>query len=440
MKPALLLCSLTLFAGTILHSQTGKYFIAVGEKCKTAKVFIDGRILDYCGNDITVSWTGGCSETFADGSGKLTVISKVPNRVFTLEYEGVLKKGKKQGNGTLQFFQSYPAFNPAYSYRGSFKNDEFDGYGEFSSHVAYPPAQGDIENGTDISVTYRLDKAAWRTDLFFYEYKGYFANGKIADSEKGSGKTKRLKWLADEVEYTGSVKNGRPNGPGKAVEATIVSLPNAQSYLSVSGNFANGMVNGYGKETGRYFEYEGEFVNSTRQGKGKMTIYGFNSWFDAQKDKTLKEGRYISYILDGNFTNGYADGFFTIYYQNSAAYKYTGPIKNGALEGTGEIEYLDGSKLRGSFRNGQMEGDGAVIFANGAKFTGIYANGKPVKGTYYFGDGSKYEGEMAVREEKDKITGKPTNTYVRQGSGVMTDKDGRRYNVSCNNGDCTETN
>lgn len=434
MKIRSFLCCLALLFAASVFAQTGKYFTATGTTCKNAKVFVDQRVIDYSSSAITLEWTGGCKETFADGKGMLTVISKVPNRSFTLVYEGVLKKGKKEGDGVLDFYLINPVFEPAYKYTGHFKNDEFDGYGEFSSRVRYPASLKAKENGAGIIETYRLDHPAWRTDLYFSEYRGNFLNGKIADTENGNGKTRRM-GIAEEMSYTGAVKNGVPNGKGKAAEANIVALTNGQSYYSISGNFVNGFLDGYGKEVSRMSQYEGEFARGIHQGKGKLTTYGFNTGLDVIQDKTLEEGKYVYSILDGNFDFGFAEGLATIYYQNSAAHKYTGPVKLGIPMGTGELEYVDGGKYTGNFSLGQMEGKGSMLFPDGTRFSGEFINDKPVSGTYYYTDGEKYEGGMSTREERDKDN-KKVQVFIRQGKGTITFKDGTKKEVTCLNNNC----
>lgn len=422
--------SLVFLLGQEAFSQTSKYFAASGAKCKSSKVFIDYRIQQYCGTEFTVDWSGNCKDGFADGNGTLTIILKKANYSFNMIYEGILVKGKKEGRGVLKLYLYYPGMAPFYYYNGSFKNDEFDGYGEFRSDYPYPIDPADFGKGISME-SMNLDLPIWRSDLFFYEFKGNFVAGKIGDTENATGKTKKMSWVGKLTEYTGIVKNGKPNGRGTATDASIMALMMGQRRSSASGNFVNGRLEGYGREVMSWSEYEGEFVNGLWEGKGKLTFYE-----DSYNSKNIGN---ISSVMEANFKQGLADGFCTIYYQNTAAYRYTGPIKDGNLEGTGEIEFLDGSKLRGNFRNGKMEGEGAITFANGDKFSGMYADGKPVKGTLYYYSGSKYVGAMSVREEKDKITGKPVQVYIRQGKGTMTDKDGRTYTVNCENNTCTET-
>lgn len=421
------------------YSQTAKYFAASNEKCKNFKVFIDYRIQQYCGTAFTINWSGGCKDGFAEGKGILAIISKVKDRSFNMTYEGALSKGKKEGKGLLRLSHYFAEMAPNYVYRGSFKNDEFDGDGDFKSDYPYPVASEEIGNGLNME-SYGLDMAIWRSDLFFYEYKGYFSNGKIADTENGIGKTKHIQPVGTKFEYSGVIKNGRPNGKGIANEVFLIAHLYDEFYLSMSGNFVNGRINGYGKQVGSYFEYEGEFVNGVREGKGKLTEYKYVSFTvqERMQNKELKNGRQISSIIDGNFKMGSANGFCTVYFQNEAAYKYTGPMVNGLMHGTGELEFLSGNKLRGNFYENSIEGRGVYQFNDGTLFDGVFKNNTAVTGILTYKDGSKYEGAVSEKEEKDK-TGEKINVIIRQGNGTMTDKDGRKYNVTCENDNCKET-
>jgi hypothetical protein len=244
-----------------------------------------------------------------------------------------------------------------------------------------------------------------------------------------------MPWLGSNVLYKGAIVNGRPNGPGLASEIPLTILTVDEFCNSEEGNFINGRLNGYGKKTGRKYQYEGNFINGVREGKGKMTFYRASFGLDEMN----KMRPIVSYIFECDFKNGKAEGFTSIYFQNSYAYKYTGPVKNGFIEGTGEIEYLDGSRFRGQFQAGIREGEGTMIFSNGDRFSGIYQKDKPVRGTIYYSTGSIYEGGIITTETTDYIKGKIISNYKRHGSGTITEKNGKKIKVSCNNDNCIET-
>lgn len=414
-------------------------------KKRIEKVYVQQALLDYGGVTPLLTWTGTADrQQFATGEGILRIQwEKREGLRLMLIYKGSLLAGKMQGQGELSVYLTMDTLLydflglPYYTYKGGFRNGEFNGYGDFISAVPSRAAGSESVQGISAYHADRLNHRVWKQDLYFYEFKGSFSNGKIADTENGTGKTYRMFWMNSGMEYTGPVRNGMPNGRGSAHEVTRVILPVHLTYYSVTGNFTNGVLQGRGRQTGRNFEYEGEFRNGVREGRGKMSFFGYHGFLDVYKDKSLQEGRYLSAVLEGDFFNGTASGPCTIHFYHSAAFKYTGQVKQGLLEGTGEIEFLDGSRLRGRFSNGILAGEGVMFFANGDRFSGIFNNSKPVKGTVYYVSGGSYEGEMSVREGKDKITGKPVQLYIRQGRGFITRNDGTRFEVSCADDNCT---
>jgi hypothetical protein len=419
-----------------------------GVASKNVKIYIDKTLQGYGGLfPHILTWTGGYdNKFFANGSGKLVLgFAKKENGTrLMVTYDGTMINGKKQGKGIYTVYLSLDTsfienHLPYYRYTGTFHQDEFDGAGKFEASYSIQskiifsegeykivPSDGD----------YKLDHKIWRKDLFFYKCSGQFAKGKFVETtSKFVGYTGKMPWLGSNVLYKGAIVNGRPNGPGLASEIPLTLLTVDELYNSEEGNFTNGRLNGPGKQTGRDYKYEGNFINGIREGKGKLTVYrkpfGLN--------EVNKMDPIVSYIVECDFKNGQAEGFTSIFFQNSPAYKYTGPIKNGFIEGTGEIEYLDGSKFRGQFNRGSKEGEGTMVFSNGERFSGNYQKDKPVRGTYFYANGSIYEGDFTSTEEIDYMKGKRIINYKRHGVGTITEKNGRIYRVSCNNGTCTET-
>lgn len=433
---AFLICCLYIAQITFCSGQTHDPFWTdnKGVASKNVKIYIDKDLQSYGGLfPHILTWTGGYDKNyFANGQGKLVLgfAQKENGARLMVTYDGTMVGGKKQGKGVYRVYLStdtsfFESMFPNYSYTGSFLQDEFHGYGNF--HAQYIETE---------FVDYKLEHRIWRKDLFFYKCSGQFAKGKFVETNnKFEGKTHKMTWLGGSVLYKGAIVNGRPNGPGLAAEipATILTVDNL--YNSEEGNFINGRLNGYGKQTGRHYRYEGNFVNGIREGKGKLTVH--RAPFGVAEMN--KDGLIVSYIVECDFKNGQAEDFTSIYFQNSVAYKYTGPLKNGLLEGTGEIEYLDGTRFRGQFKAGMREGEGTMTFSNGGRFSGVYQKDKPVKGIYYYSDGTIYEGDIITTEETDYIKGKKTINYKRHGSGTITEKGGRKYKVNCNNDTCTET-
>ena len=55
-------------------------------------------------------------------------------------------------------------------------------------------------------------------------------------------------------------------------------------------------------------------------------------------------------------------------YLNKECYEaYTGNFENGSREGSGEIVYMDGTKIIGIFKNGKLIGKAEITYADGSK-------------------------------------------------------------------------
>lgn len=412
---AFLLLSMT------LPAQSGKYISVQDNKHLSCKVYIDYRVIEYAGTGFTTSWSGSSKMGYAEGEGQLAIDSKAGSKVFHISYNGNLIKGKKEGKGILLIYSSceIDICPPYFKYTGDFKNDEFSGFGEFTANWGGSGAQLEVTK-------YSL----WRKGYFFHKYKGYFKNGDIADSDDGEGTTYLLYAVADETKYSGGIKNGVPDGSGKA-ESTNSIHPVGHSNGFYEGGFSKGKLQGQGKLSSGTEIYEGNFSNNQLNGKGKIT----NT--NPSKIGPVVLGCFIK-IIEGDFTNGKANGVTVMYLQNCAALKFEGFTTNGIPNGTAKIDYLNGDILRGNFQDGKMEGKGVINFSDGTKFDGEYINGEPVRGIITYKDGFWYEGE--VRSIKSSKNGYEVNTLVRHGHGTFHESNGQAYDVNCVDDNCTRTN
>ena len=165
-------------------------------------------------DDERITWSGGCKNGFAEGTGVLQFYLKDQP---TSRYEGVLGAGKREGKGTA-------TTESGAKYVGTFVNNELAGEVEFIS------AKGD-------------------------HYQGGWKNGK----PEGRGKFK----YADGIVYEGEFKEGKRDGKG------ITTFPNGNRYV---GSYAGGYFDGQGTmqyATGA--RYDGSWKAGRYDGKGTIT-------------------------------------------------------------------------------------------------------------------------------------------------------------------------
>jgi hypothetical protein len=196
--------------------------------------------------------------------------------------------------------------------------------------------------------------------------------------------------------------------------------------LLVAFHFALGQIqcisgdceNGFGIKTynggGRY---EGNFINSLREGEGTYT------WASGDK--------YSGYWLAGDYT-----GFGTYTYSNGIVqsgywYKneYVGLEPNSSLigcvsgncqEGHG-IYIYDKGRYDGNFKAGFRQGQGTYIWKEGEKYTGEWAEGLLTGlGTYYFSNGTSKFG------------------YWENSNYIGLSKPGQSNSTGCISGNCID--
>src|SRR6187402_1705523 len=163
---------------------------------------------------------------------------------------------------------------------------------------------------------------------------------------------KRIENLRDgwnvSVNYTGEIKDGKPNGMGVATYKS----GNAIRYV---GNFVNGMYN------------------------GKGTMFFNNGVF-----------------LTGEWKNGKLNGKGS--FLSEAGVLYIGDFVNGVKEGKGILFYKDNGMIMGSFSNDKLTGRGFQIFADGFVISDvIYRDHKKNGMGYQYEIKTKqlYEGEWS---------------------------------------------
>ena len=115
-------------------------------------------------------------------------------------------------------------------------------------------------------------------------------------------------------------------------------------------------------------------------------------------------------VIDGEFTDGVADGFCRV--TLASGNRYEGMIVSGewSENGTLTLVYDDGEETpQGTFVNSRFEGEVTYSYRSGANYVGGYQNGLPHGlGSLTYANGDKYEGEFSVGE----ISGRGKYTFA----------------------------
>lgn len=115
---------------------------------------------------------------------------------------------------------------------------------------------------------------------------------------------------------------------------------------------------------------------------------------------------------------------------------YTGELKNGVPDGTGQITFASGDKYIGSFKDGKQDGKGKLIYADGRVYEGDFKQDRlDGQGTYttseltYVGTFKNdcFEGNGVMTFDfGDKYVGEFKNNLYH-GQGMMTFASGETY-------------
>ena len=210
------------------------------------------------------------------------------NNLVILIFEGEYSKSKKNGKGKNYFF-----YNGQLLFEGEYLNDKkWNGIGYNSKgKIIY-----EIKNGNGPRTDY--DE---RGNLLF---QGEYLNG------ERNGKGKEYKGSIMLLKYNGEYLNGKKNGKGKEYFINN-NLEFEGLYLNdkkwegkgydPSGNLiyelkkGKGLIKEYNEDI---LEYEGEYINGLRNGKGKEYDKDGNVIFEGEYINGLRHGKGKEYDLN----------------------------------------------------------------------------------------------------------------------------------------------
>ena len=202
--------------------------------------------------------------------------------------------------------------------------------------------------------------------------------------------------------YVGTWENDQPNGMG------IFYFAGGDRY---EGSFKNGKFEGVGSMFYKNNEkYVGEWANNVRHGRGKMY----------RSDNKIIEGSWVGGTLVGNTEGSNVSTQTTSSTTNNSDEALLDCNKNYCREGRGTYLYGDNSKWVGEFKDGTPEGQGTCFYVNGDKFVGGFEKHAPHgEGTMYYKNGRILS---ALWEYGRPVGEIPSNSKVSQ-TTVEIDRD-----------------
>lgn len=215
-----------IFAQSKSHATGNDQWIATTSGCMVSASNLIAKT-------VKVSWTGNCSDGYADGNGVLTWSNG--NR-----YEGELYVGTIRGNGTFYWANGD-------WYEGEFKNGRREGIGtqHFDCSGQY---HGEFHNGV-------MDGVGALQMADGNRYEGAFHNGVM----EGLG----VRNFADGSKYEGEFKHNQQEGLGTLVQA---------NQFRYEGEFYGDHPEGHALVTNANgITYEGMYVDGHVDGRGILT-------------------------------------------------------------------------------------------------------------------------------------------------------------------------
>jgi len=141
--------------------------------------------------------------------------------------------------------------------------------------------------------------------------------------------------------------------------------------------------------------YEGEMKNTSFHGKGIL-----------QNNEEIYEGDFIESEKDGYGKLTYNDGVI-----------YEGNFSKGEFKGKGKMNWGNGYTYEGEFNGQNMMGEGKLVGPDGDTYEGQFENSLfNGKGKYTFNNGNIYEGEFKYGNKAGNGVYTVFNKYIFQGN------------------------
>ena len=217
--------------------------------------------------------------------------------------------------------------------------------------------------------TFNINSLTGKGSLYLQngkKFEGNFINGELNGW---------CRYISDKaICYEGLFIDGVLNGKGEIIPIN----ENRKKYI-YKGDIINFKKEGIGIEKTNDYNYEGEFHNDIKHGKGKIIFYNNNSESyegDFKNGDITGKGFYIwknKHTYLGDFLRGKMHGKGIYKWPDGNVYE--GGYIYGIKEGYGEFKWNDGRIYKGPFKNGKQHGKGRLT-VNGTTFDAVFEKGK----------------------------------------------------------------
>jgi hypothetical protein len=216
--------------------------------------------------------------------------------------------------------------------------------------------------------TFNIDNLTGKGTLYLKngkKYEGNFLNGNL------NGWCRFIN--NNGICFEGLFKSGVLDGKGK-----IIKIDENRRRNVYVGDIKDFKKEGNGEEKTNDYSYEGEFVDDTKHGKGKIKYHNKGDYYEGEFTRGAMTGKgyYVwknNHTYNGDFVDGKMHGKGL--YKWTDGNEYEGEYINNKKEGKGIFRWKDGRIFKGKFRDGKPHGQG-ILTVKGIDFVAAFQNGK----------------------------------------------------------------
>ena len=339
-----------------------------------------------------------------------------------VEFEGEYLNGKRNGQGKEYYLYGELKFE-----------------GEYQNGVRWSGKGYDPNN----KILYELKNGCGNIKEYYDDGKLKFEGEYLNGEKNGKGKEYLYYYGPLEFDYRPNYSDGPSNSNDRYGYYGFFHI---YTFNSFEGEYKNGKRNGKGKEfySNKKIKFEGEYLDGKRwKGKGyapdgnlefgmeKGVKNGFFEEYNIEyreiefwQCETVENKEFYYLEFEGQYINGERNGKGKVNnIQNKL--EFEGEYLNGKRNGKGKIYFSDGDlKFEGEYINGKIKYGKEYIDKDKVEFEGKYLNGEKITGKIY-----EYYKDGKLKFEGDYLNGKKWNGkgYNKNKKIIYELKDGKGY-------------